>query len=398
VTAPERPRPRLKILVVEDERGSRIALRAALEPLGQELIECSSGEDALRQLLSREVAVILLDIRLPGIDGFETAAAIRERSSLRETPILFLTSMLPDETHVARGYELGAIDYMFKPIIAEILQAKVRVLLELCEKRRYVEEQAAELRALNADLERRVELRTAELMRSNRELEQFAHVASHDLQEPLRMVAQYTQLLSERYQGKLDDKADKYIGYAVDGAKRMQRMIKDLLTFSMIRSQARRPASTDLNEVLDAVLFSMQTALAEAGAEVTAEPRPLPTIAADAEQLGRVLQNLISNAIKFRGADPPRIHLTARATDGGWLLAVADNGIGFEMEYADRIFQMFQRLHERGRYQGTGIGLSIVKHIVERHGGRVWAESQPGEGATFFLLLPLQPPTLEALS
>jgi PAS domain S-box-containing protein len=221
-----------------------------------------------------------------------------------------------------------------------------------------------------------------ELQRSNQDLEQFAYVASHDLQEPLRMVASYTQLLAEKYEGQLDDKAKKYIDYAVDGAVRMQRLVNDLLSYSRISTKGRAPEPTDSHAVLGEALGNLQTAIEESRAMVTNDD--LPVVRADATQLLQVFQNLIANAIKFRRGDPPRVHVAAR--DGGheWEFSVKDNGIGIDAQYANRVFVIFQRLHARPEYPGTGIGLAVCKRIVERHGGRIWLESEPGKGSTFF--------------
>ncbi len=226
----------------------------------------------------------------------------------------------------------------------------------------------------------------SELKRSNAELEQFAYVASHDLQEPLRMVASYTEMLGDRYRGRLDEKADKYIGYAVEGARRMQRLVADLLAFSRVGAARTALTRTDTGAVVARVLRTMRNTIAESGAEV--EVGPLPTVLVDAGQLEQVFLNLVSNAIKFRNSRPPRVTIGATREEGGWRFAVTDNGIGIDKEFAGRIFQMFQRLHERGTYEGSGIGLAIVKKIVEHHGGRVWFESKPGLGSEFMFTLP----------
>jgi PAS domain S-box-containing protein len=230
-----------------------------------------------------------------------------------------------------------------------------------------------------------------ELRRSNAELEQFAYVASHDLQEPLRMVASYTELLSQRYKGRLDERADKYIFYAVDGAKRMQRLVADLLAYSRIGSQGRPLVRVSADVVWRGVVQSLDQQIAEAGAIV--EAGPLPFVLADEGQLRQLFQNLLANAIKFRGEVPPHVTMAATPHDDTWTFSVRDNGIGIELAHAGRIFQMFQRLHERGKYEGSGIGLAIAKRIVERHGGRIWFESAVGVGTAFhFTLLAAKDP------
>jgi signal transduction histidine kinase len=224
------------------------------------------------------------------------------------------------------------------------------------------------------------------LARSNAELEQFAYVASHDLQEPLRMISSYTQLLAKRYQDRLDSDANEFIDYAVDGASRMQILINDLLLYSRVTTRGEDPQLTDTQVVFDQTIVNLKFAIEESGAEVTSDP--LPTVMADATQLGQVFQNLVGNAIKFRGQEPPRIHVGAQQENNHWLLSVRDNGIGIDPQYHDRVFVIFQRLHGRDGYQGTGIGLAICKKIVERHGGRIWIESAFGEGTTFYFTVP----------
>ncbi len=225
-----------------------------------------------------------------------------------------------------------------------------------------------------------------ELARSNAELQQFAYVASHDLQEPLRMVSSYTQLLAKRYRGRLDADADDFIAFAVDGAARMQKLIQDLLAYSRVGTRNLERQAVSMDSVLEYATDMLQLVIKDTDAAVTHES--LPSIKVDERQMTQLFQNLISNAIKFRGQEPPRIHVSATRLDGEWLFSVHDNGIGIEPQYADRIFVIFQRLHNRDDYPGTGIGLAICKKIVERHGGRIWMESEPGKGSTFFFTVP----------
>jgi light-regulated signal transduction histidine kinase (bacteriophytochrome) len=228
----------------------------------------------------------------------------------------------------------------------------------------------------------------ADLERSNKELEQFAYVASHDLQEPLRMVSSYTQLLAKRFEGQLDEKTQKYVHYAVDGAVRMQTLINDLLAYSRVGTRGHPLEPADSHAVLGEAVKNLAATIAETRAVIT--NGNLPVVRADASQLVLVFQNLLSNAIKFRRGDMPCIHVSAQERGGEWVFAVKDNGIGIEPRHAERVFVIFQRLHTREEYPGTGIGLAVCKRIVERHGGKIRLESEPGNGTTFFFTVPKQ--------
>jgi signal transduction histidine kinase len=225
-----------------------------------------------------------------------------------------------------------------------------------------------------------------DLERSNKELEQFAYVASHDLQEPLRMVASYTQLLEKRYKDQLDQDAKDFIGFAADGANRMQRLINDLLAYSRVGTRGKPLEPTDCHTVLGQAIVNLSTVIEENHAIVTSDQ--LPKVMADASQMVQLLQNLVGNAIKFRGEESPRIHVSAQEKGNEWVFSVKDNGIGIEAQFSERIFIAFQRLHSREKYPGTGIGLAICKKIVDRHGGKIWIESELGKGSTFYFTTP----------
>jgi light-regulated signal transduction histidine kinase (bacteriophytochrome) len=230
--------------------------------------------------------------------------------------------------------------------------------------------------------------KTEDLQRSNEELERFAYVASHDFQEPLRMVSSYVQLLARRYQGRLDADADVFIGFAVDGAKRMQNLINDFLVYRRVDRRGEPQEPTDFETVCRKAKSSLQKLITESNATITHDP--LPTVMADHAQMVQVFQNLIGNAIKFRGEAPPSLHISARKSRNEWVFAFRDNGMGIAKEFFERIFIIFQRLQLREEYPGTGMGLAICKRIMERHGGRVWVESEPGRGATFYFTLPVR--------
>jgi PAS domain S-box-containing protein len=228
-----------------------------------------------------------------------------------------------------------------------------------------------------------------ELTRSNEELERFIYVASHHLQEPLRMVSTYTQWLARRYEGKLDATADEFIRYAVDGATYMRQLLHDLLLYSKVNRRtgiSDRVSVISCEAVVNSVLRQLKPIIEGSHATVTHDP--LPELPIDAKQLGLVFKNLISNALKFRGADAPRVHIAARQQEGAWVFSIRDNGIGIRQEHIERLFRLFERLHPRDKYPGTGVGLAICKRVIEHYGGRIWVESEPGVGSTFFFTLP----------
>lgn len=270
-------------------------------------------------------------------------------------------------------------------------RAVMNILDDFDDEKQKVERANGELLREIADrtrAEEELQSKTTELGRSNAELEQFAYVASHDLQEPLRMVSTYVQLFEKRFKGSVDDpKADKYIAYAVEGAKRMQALIAGLLAYSRVGAGEHVASRVNIDDLVDVALLNLQEGLLETGALVTRDP--LPTIMVESVQLTQVFQNLIANANKFQRPDiKPHIHVSAAREGASWVFSVKDNGIGIEPEFFDRIFVIFQRLHTRTEFAGTGIGLSICKKVVERHGGRIWIESQVGQGTSFCFSLP----------
>ena len=264
---------------------------------------------------------------------------------------------------------------------AELVQAKEAAEKARDELEQRVKERTFELVVANEQLHQKTE----DLIRSNKELEQFAYVASHDLQEPLRMVTSFVQLLSQRYKNKLDQDADEFINFAADGATRMYQLVNDLLAYSRVGTRGNPFELVDCEEVFHKSVNNLKVAVEESGAVVTHDP--LPKAVADFLQLEQLFQNLIGNGIKFRGEESPRVHVSARPNGDYWVFSVRDNGIGIPPEYKERIFVIFQRLHVRNKYPGTGIGLAICKKIVERHGGRIWVESEPEKGATFYFTL-----------
>jgi PAS domain S-box-containing protein len=237
--------------------------------------------------------------------------------------------------------------------------------------------------------EEELQKKSAELTRSNLELRHFAYIASHDLQEPLRAISGFTELLAKRYRGKLDERADKYIGFITDGTSRMQLMIQDLLTYSRVETQGHEFERTDSNASLDQALANLQVLIEENNAVITSDP--LPEITADRDQITSLFQNLIANAVKFHKPGViPKIHVSARQDENNWTFSVADNGIGIDQKYEDRLFKIFSRLHTKSEYPGTGIGLAMCKRIVDRHGGTIWLKSAPDAGTTFYFTIPVK--------
>ncbi|HYZ83976.1 MAG TPA: ATP-binding protein [Bryobacteraceae bacterium] len=391
--------PRVKLLIVDDQEENLVALEAVLEGLGETIVKANSGREALRCLLDSDFAAILLDVRMPDMDGFECAALIRQRERSRDTPILFLTALGSEELQ-HRGYFMGAVDFLSKPIVPEILRSKVSVFVELARKNMQLQQKNWELEKLvmelrraeekvlrlNAELEQRVQERTTELIRTNEELRQFAYIASHDLQEPLRTVGSYAQLLAKRYGEKVGPDAEEFVKFIVEGVRRMHTLLNDMLSYSRVTEREARPmVATDVRQVVAVALANLEASIKESGAEITIGP--LPTIEMDDLQIGQVFQNLISNAIKYKGPNPPKIHVDAHRDGDEWVFRVSDNGLGIDPRYHERIFGIFKRLHGK-EIAGTGMGLAICKKIVERHGGRIWVESEPEKGSRFYFTLP----------
>jgi signal transduction histidine kinase len=373
----------LRFLVVEDNPVDVELLERELRRAGFDFTSAvvQTPEDFKRELQTTRPHVVLADYNLPQWRGME-ALEILATEGL-DVPLILVTGALGDMTAVD-CIKQGATDYVLKGALTRL---PIAIRRSLHEKNLRDQRQRAE-----KDLARKVE----ELARSNRDLEQFAYVASHDLQEPLRMVAAYTQLLAERYRGKLDENADKYIGYAVEGALRMQTLILDLLAFSRVGHTEADHKHGECNAAIQNVLANLRSGIEDTGAIVTHDH--LPAVAIDPTQLVQLFQNLIGNAIKFRGKESPVIRISAESQGATWLFAVADNGIGVSPQYKDKIFVIFQRLHTREEYSGNGVGLAICKKIVEQRGGRIWVESEVGSGATFHFTLPASQPDQENLN
>ncbi len=370
----------LRVLHVEDNDLDAELVAQALRRGGftASVVVVQAEAEFERELRAHRPDIVLADYNLPQWTGMEALDVLR-REGL-DVPLILVSGALGDVTAV-ECIKRGATDYVLKDGLARLPEAVRRALQErhLMRLRRQAEEGLAR--------------KAKELARSNTELEQFAYIASHDLQEPLRMVASYTQLLAERYGGKLDENADKFLGYAREGALRMQVLIRDLLSFSRVVQAGVTGKNVDCDMALEEALQSLTAAIEESCAVVTHDQ--LPNVWADQTQIAQVFQNLIGNAIKFHDGAPPECAVSAEKSGRNWLFSVSDNGIGIAPEYAENIFVVFQRLHARTEYPGNGIGLAICKKIIQHYGGTIWVESRVGEGSTFKFTLPAAAPEEE---
>ena len=367
------PDETVDILLVDDQEPNLEALEAVLGDLRQNLYRARSGEEALRMMFNRDFAVVLLDVRMPGMDGFETASFIRRRPRSRRTPIIFVTAVDDSLDQISRGYSLGAVDYILKPINADILRSKVRVFVDLAQKTRSLEREVAE--------RRRVE---EELRAANRELEAFSYTVSHDLRAPLRAMAGFSDLLLEDYGPLLGGGGTDFARRIAQAARHMDALIQDLLTFSRITRERVEIRDVDPRAAVTDALS--QLSMPDGVVRVEGA---LPAVRGNGVLLVQVFVNLLSNAVKFvRPEIRPEVRIRAEASEERVRVWVEDNGIGIEPEHHERIFRVFERLNPRPNYPGTGIGLAIVRRAMERLRGRCGVESEPGSGARFWIELP----------
>ncbi|WP_349320558.1 ATP-binding protein [Asticcacaulis sp. MM231] len=364
---------RPKILLVDDRWENLLATEALLKPLGASIITADSGEKALNLVLENDFAIVLLDVQMPIMDGFETARLMKTRPSMRNVPIIFITAISKEDHFATEAAEIGAVDYIFKPINSDILKSKVKVYLDLYTQR----EQILQL--------------NAHLRQSNEELERFAYVCSHDMQEPVRMMNIYAGFLAEDAMAQLDEDGQRHVGYIRENAVRMQKMIRDILSFSRIGREDIVLETIDSQQVFSEVIQGFEDIVAQKQAVVTAEG--LPVVNTSPTLLRVLLQNLIGNALKFQdGSRTPVITISASREGSGrnaiWRFDVSDNGIGINPVFYERIFQIFQRLHSFDDYTGTGIGLSTCRKFVRLCGGDITVRSTPGVGSVFSFTLP----------
>ncbi len=373
---------RVRILIVDDQEANLLALEAVLSELGHSIDKARSGQEALSQILHRDYAVVLLDVRMPDMDGFETATYLRRRPRSSQTPIIFVTAVEDSLEHVAKGYSVGAVDYILKPVQPDVLKSKVKVFAELWEKTRALERKTQSLEREIVE-RRRVE---RELLAANQELESFSYSVSHDLRTPLRAMAGLSQALIEDYREKpLDDTGRDYAQRIIKASRQMDALIEDLLAFSRLGRERVLLVPVDLAALLSDVLSKLDLGKGRVGVEGA-----LPQVQGNPVLLSQVLVNLLTNASKFVGAGvQPRITLRADSRGRKARVWVEDNGIGIAPEHHDRIFRVFERLNDSRIYPGTGIGLAIVRRAMEKMKGRAGVESEAGKGSRFWIELGL---------
>jgi len=389
VPASPPPDDRVNILLVDDQPANLVALEAMLQGLGQNLIKAESGREALRWLLTHEFAVILLDVKMPEMDGFETAQLIRERDKSRHTPILFLTAGDNTQTQVVRGYAVGAVDYLVKPVVPEFVRSKVAVFVELAKKNELLRRQAkllAESEQAALELaETRAEL-VRDLEHKNRELESFSYAVSHDLRAPLRRIDSFSRAVLESQGDRLDEAGQRFLSRVREASQHMSQLIDDVLHLSRVTRADLRDQEVDLSSIASLILTRLQES--EPERKMDAKVRPGVLVTGDSQLLKIAMENLLENAWKFTAKEPEsRIEFGMMQAGGEATYFVRDNGAGFDMTYTDRLFGPFQRLHPQGEFPGNGIGLATVQRIIHRHGGRVWAEGLVGQGATFYFTM-----------
>ncbi|RFM25790.1 response regulator [Deminuibacter soli] len=406
-----------KILVVDDREDNLLSIDSILAHEGYQLVKAGSGREALKILLTEiDFALILMDVKMPNLSGFETAELIYAREKLKHIPIVFITANSYDEENTYKGYQTGAVDYIYKPINPQLLRAKVGVFVDLYKKNQRLLAQERRLIAINQSLENEISERKASeekvkvlnqqlldniarLESTNKELDRFAFMASHDLQEPLRKMLVFSDRLTYKYKDIIDEEAGVYISKIQHAGARMQRLIEDIRTFSKISVDNNSLVESDMNALLGEVLHDLEEKILAQHA--TVDIAPLPSLYVNPGLIGPLFSNLIGNALKYtREGVAPVVRIRAELAVGDLAeqhtasqfcrIYVQDNGIGFEQEYADQIFGMFKRLHPE--YDGTGIGLAICKKIMEEHHGFITAIGKVNEGATFIVSFPVKAP------
>jgi len=385
---------RINILIVDDKPENLLALEGTLDDPKLNLIKAHSGKEALSLILDYEFALVLLDVQMPDMDGFETAELMRGIEKSKHIPIIFVTAINKEQKNVFKGYEAGAVDYLFKPLDPEILKSKVDIFLDLCQQKKIVKQQSLELEhkvtELNAaflELQKKEKLlknQSEELQSINQDLKEFAYIVSHDLKAPLRAISSLVDWISSDYSDNFDDKGKELISLLLGRVRRMHGLIEGILKYSRVGRIKEQKVAVDIKLLISDVI------------EMVAPPENIkinvegefPTVISEKTRMEQVFQNLISNAIKYMDKPKGSIKIVCSENETHWTFSVADNGPGIDEKYFKKIFQVFQTLAPRDEIESTGVGLSLVKKIVEMYGGNVWVESDVGKGSSFFFSLP----------
>ena len=405
---------KVNILVVDDRPENLLALGAILETSSHNLVKALSGEEALKCVLYHDFAVILMDVQMPGMNGFEAAAIIRERKRSRHTPIIFLTAIDKSENRVVTGYQLGAVDYLFKPVVPEILQSKVEVFVDLFKKTEEIKQQAAKLATANQQLAEEIiqrrqaeeqvnklnqdlQQRAIDLEATNQELRAFNYAVSHDLKAYLNRIAGFSKALQEDYADSLDLEGKSYLRSIHTATYRMTGLTNALLRLSKVAHWELQYESVDMSALAQEIVDKLKQATPQRQVEVVIVPKLV--VKGDRELLKIALENLLGNAWKYTskktnariefGLSDSTVEISnlPHASSNTVVYFIRDNGVGFDSSYADKLFNPFQRLHTANEFEGTGIGLSTVQRIIHRHNGQIWAEGIVEQGATFYFVI-----------
>jgi two-component system, sensor histidine kinase and response regulator len=372
--------PRPNVLIVDDREANLLALESQLEDMDCEIVRASGGNEALKQLLKREFAVMLLDVQMPDMDGYEVARLSRENPVTRDVPIIFVTATHDTAENALRGYGTGAVDYLFKPVNPHILRGKVRVFLALSRQRKQL-----------VDAIRAHEETLAALELSNDALRHFTHAASHDLGAPLRAVSGFLEALEEEIGQELGPEPRDYLDRSLQAAARMRSLLDGLLVYAGLMRSVRW-TEVACAEVVADVRADLDARVSASGGRI--EVSELPTVTGDRDRLYQLFLNLVSNALKFhRAGEAPYVRISVQERDGERVFHVDDRGLGIAPEQREKVFEAFERLHGESLYQGTGLGLAICRQIVEQHCGRIWVESSPEGGSRFCFTLGSRTPS-----
>jgi signal transduction histidine kinase len=364
----------LKILYMEDDPGLGRLFQKKLSQLGQ-VVVAANGVEGLERYQEDSYDVLVIDYQMPVMDGLQVLKKLVSNGT--PPPVIMLTGAGNEEIAV-EAMKMGAIDYLVKDIDGKYFQLLPLVINEAVQRYRFAEEKKR--------MQKELKQYATELERSNQELEQFAYVVSHDLKEPLHTIRGFAKFLEESYHDQLDEQANEFMGYIIDGTVRMERLINGLLEYSRVKFKDSEPEPVNCAELVEQVLRDLKAIIDAQKAEITCDP--LPTITGNERLLLRVFQNLIDNALKYCQNEPPIVHISFEERKTEWLFSIKDNGIGIDPRHGEKIFVIFQRLHNRNEYSGDGLGLAICKKIIESHKGKIWVESQKGQGSIFFFTIP----------